>query len=52
MARIAKVILVAGHIMASVFLAFVTRNDVISLDGHLVQGLDEPAGAEPEPVRA
>jgi RND superfamily putative drug exporter len=97
MARIAKVILFAGLIMASVFLAFVTQDDVIgkmmgvglgaailidvlivrlviapavvvllgdrawwlpawmdrilpnvSLEGHLVQGLDERESTEPE----
>jgi RND superfamily putative drug exporter len=99
MARIAKVILFAGLIMASVFLAFITQDDIIgkmmglglgaailidvvivrmviapavvvllgdrawwlpawldrilpnvSLEGHLVQGVDEPAIAEREPA--
>jgi RND superfamily putative drug exporter len=101
MARIAKVILFAGLIMASVFLAFITQGDVIgkmmglglgaailidvlivrmviapavvvllgdrawwlpgwldrilpnvSLEGHLVQGLDERETTEREPVAA
>jgi RND superfamily putative drug exporter len=101
MSRIAKVILFAGLIMASVFLAFITQDDVIgkmmglglgaailidvlivrmviapavvvllgdrawwlpgwldrilpgiSLEGHLVEGLDERTAPEAEPVAA